>query len=32
LADKLIRGEIRSGDFSKVTVKEDASGLSVAAA
>ncbi|KAH5335058.1 hypothetical protein HBI42_036420 [Parastagonospora nodorum] len=29
LADKLIRGEIRSGDVAKVTIKEDGSGLSV---
>ncbi|KAF1911833.1 P-loop containing nucleoside triphosphate hydrolase protein [Ampelomyces quisqualis] len=32
LADKLIRGEIRSGQVAKVTIKEDGSGLSVAAA
>lgn len=31
LADKLIRGEIRSGDVAKVTINSDGSGLSVAA-
>jgi len=31
LADKIIRGDIRSGDIAKVTVKEDGSGLNVAA-
>ena len=32
LADKIIRGEIRSGNIAKVTIREDGSGLSVAAA
>jgi ATP-dependent Clp protease ATP-binding subunit ClpB len=32
LADKLIRGEIRSGDVAKVAIKEDGSGLNVVAA
>jgi ATP-dependent Clp protease ATP-binding subunit ClpB len=32
LADRLIRGEIRSGDVAKVSLKADGSGLSVAAA
>lgn len=32
LADKLIRGEIRTGDTAKVAIKEDGSGLAVAAA
>jgi ATP-dependent Clp protease ATP-binding subunit ClpB len=32
LADKLIRGEIRSGDDAKVAVREDGTGLTVAAA
>jgi len=31
LADKIIRGDIRSGDVAQVTVKEDGSGLNVAA-
>jgi ATP-dependent Clp protease ATP-binding subunit ClpB len=31
LADKIIRGEIRSGNVAKVTIREDGSGLSVAA-
>ncbi|KAH7388769.1 heat shock protein 78 [Pyrenochaeta sp. MPI-SDFR-AT-0127] len=31
LADKLIRGEIRSGDVAKVTIKADGTGLTVAA-
>jgi len=31
LADKLIRGEIRSGDTAKVTIKEDGSGLAITA-
>jgi ATP-dependent Clp protease ATP-binding subunit ClpB len=32
LADRLIRGEIRSGEVAKVLLKADGSGLSVAAA
>lgn len=32
LADKLIRGEIRAGETAKVAIKEDGSGLTVAAA
>jgi len=32
LADKLIRGEIRSGDIARVAIKEDGSGLDVFAA
>ncbi|KAH7414102.1 heat shock protein 78 [Phaeosphaeria sp. MPI-PUGE-AT-0046c] len=32
LADKLIRGQIRTGDTAKVAIKEDGSGLMVAAA
>jgi ATP-dependent Clp protease ATP-binding subunit ClpB len=32
LADKLIRGEIRSGDVAKVTIRDDGEGLSVAGA
>ncbi|KAJ4314539.1 chaperone ATPase hsp78 [Neodidymelliopsis sp. IMI 364377] len=32
LADKIIRGEIRSGNTAKVTIREDGSGLTVAAA
>jgi ATP-dependent Clp protease ATP-binding subunit ClpB len=32
LADKLIRGEIRSGDYAKVNIKEGGSGLSVSTA
>lgn len=32
LADKLIRGEVRSGDVAVVSIKEDGSGLRVAAA
>ncbi|KAF3043230.1 chaperone ATPase hsp78 [Didymella heteroderae] len=32
LADKIIRGEIRSGNIAKVTIREDGSGLNVAAA
>ncbi|KAI8936521.1 chaperone ATPase hsp78 [Plenodomus lindquistii] len=31
LADKIIRGEIRSGDAAKITVNNDGSGLTVAA-
>lgn len=31
LADKIIRGDIRSGDLAKVTVREDGSGLNVMA-
>ncbi|KAJ8114023.1 hypothetical protein OPT61_g3994 [Boeremia exigua] len=32
LADHIIRGEIRSGDVAKVTIREDGSGLAVSAA
>lgn len=32
LADKIIRGEIRSGNVAEVTIREDGSGLHVAAA
>lgn len=32
LADKLIRGEIRTGDTAKVSIKKDGTGLDVAAA
>lgn len=32
LADKIIKGEIRSGDVAKVTIREDGSGLAVDAA
>jgi ATP-dependent Clp protease ATP-binding subunit ClpB len=32
LADKLIRGEIRSGNVAKVTIRDDGDGLSVAGA
>ena len=32
LADKIIKGEIRSGNVAKVTIREDGSGLNVAAA
>ncbi|KAF1364821.1 heat shock protein 78, mitochondrial precursor [Lizonia empirigonia] len=32
LADKIIRGEIRSGNVAKVTIREDGSGLTVTAA
>ncbi|KAL1604570.1 chaperone ATPase hsp78 [Nothophoma quercina] len=32
LADKIIRGEIRTGNVAKVTIREDGSGLEVAAA
>ncbi|KAF2632158.1 P-loop containing nucleoside triphosphate hydrolase protein [Macroventuria anomochaeta] len=32
LADRIIRGEIRSGNVAKVTIREDGSGLTVAAA
>ena len=31
LADKIIRGEIRSGNVARVTIREDGSGLAVAA-
>ncbi|EDU39987.1 heat shock protein 78 mitochondrial precursor [Pyrenophora tritici-repentis] len=31
LADKIIRGEIRTGDTAKVSIKEDGTGLTVAA-
>ncbi|KAF3049874.1 chaperone ATPase hsp78 [Didymella keratinophila] len=32
LADKIIKGDIRSGNVAKVTIREDGSGLNVAAA
>lgn len=32
LADKIIRGEIRSGNTAKVAIREDGSGLTVSAA